>query len=117
LSEKEIMCGKRNSMLGNAYRSRFAVGLALLAIAGQARALYTNFLNDGSNTLAGAYASLTNNPSLTRQEQRDATAIQRALKEFRKSSVSVAMDCSLFRAATAQLHGFRVRKSDEVSRD
>ena len=97
------MCGKRYFMVRTACQCRFAIGLAMLAMTCSSQALHTNFLNDCSNTLAGAYTLLTNNPSPTRQEQRAARRISRALKEFRKPSASVAIDCRLFATATARL--------------
>ena len=103
VSEKLRVRGKPNIKVANAYRSGFVASLVMLALTSQSHALYTNFLNDTSNTLAVAYTSLTDNPSPTRQEQRDAASIERALKEFRKPSASVVTDYSLFVTATAHL--------------
>jgi hypothetical protein len=69
---------------------------------------YTQIFSTIAPTRSGTYTSLTNNSSPTRQEQRQAAAIWRALKEFDEPSESVATDYSLFAAAAADLGALTV---------
>ena len=76
---------------------------AMLFVAGQARAYYTNYLDIASNALTFAYNSITSNPAATSLEKRQAATIKRALKDLSKPSTSVAGDYNLFLAAALHL--------------
>ena len=73
---------------------------AVLLLATQAQAYYTNYLDVVSNTLAYVQTTLTNN---TPQERKLAATIGRALKDLSKPSSSVAGDYALFLNAAIHL--------------
>jgi hypothetical protein len=89
--------------IGNAHWFKSLTIAALLLLAGRAHALYTNYLDVVSNTLAGVYSVLTNDPSPTRVERQQIALIGRALNTLAKPSTSVADDYALFVKAAIQL--------------
>jgi hypothetical protein len=89
--------------IGNAHWFKLLTIAALLLLAGRTHAFYTNYLDVVSNTLAGAYSVLTNNPAPSRAEKQQIALIGRALKTFSAPSTSVAGDYAIFLKAATQL--------------
>lgn len=58
---------------------------------------YTNYLDQASNAIYSAYATLTNTPPpLDRDQQRVRMALTRALRDLRRPSTSVSGDLTIF---------------------
>lgn len=88
---------------GKVFSIQTLVLAALLALANQSHALYTNYLDVAVGTLIGGsnyYATLS---APTAADKRALAEIKRALKDLAKPSVSVAGDYNLFFAAVAHL--------------
>lgn len=76
---------------------------ALLSLAVQSQALYTNYLDEIEGLLATRYADLTNNPAPTNEEKKEIKAIAKAFKDLSAPSESVAQDYALFLKAALHL--------------
>ena len=92
-----------NMKTGKLLSIKVLVLAALLALANQSHALYTNYLDVAVGTLTYFSNSLATATNATRAEKKQLAEVKRALKDLGKPSASVAGDYNLFFASVAHL--------------